>query len=241
MLLTACTSTKTTTPGTSTPTASNTTTATKPATPPEVTQYASDWPLPNRDYANSRATTDSNINSGNVNTLGTAWIVPLPGVGAFGSASTTPIIMGNTAYFQDLGDNIFAVDLATGKIKWKMLYNESNIGPNGIAVGWGKVFGSSDPYSIAALDMNTGAPIWSTRISNQPTSGVDIQPNVFNNLVLVSTVPGSSSGDFYAGGGYGVINALDQATGKVVWTFDTVDSADIWGNKDVNSGGGSSG
>jgi alcohol dehydrogenase (cytochrome c) len=197
-----------------------------------------DWPLPNRDYTNSRATTDSTINAANVNTLGAAWAVPLPGVGAFGSASTTPIIMGNTAYFQDLGNNIFAVDLATGKIKWKHLFNESNIGPNGIAVGWGKIFGNSDPYTIVALDVNTGAQLWSTRISQQPTSGIDIQPNVYGNLVLVSTVPGTGGGDFYTGGGFGAIYALDQTSGKIMWNFDTVDSADIWGNKDVNSGGG---
>jgi outer membrane protein assembly factor BamB len=190
------------------------------------------------DYANTRATKTSSINSGNVKTLGVAWAMPLPGQGIYGAASTTPIIMGNTVYFQDLGNNIFAVDLATGVIKWKKLFNESNIGPNGIAVGWGKVFGSSDPYNIVALDMNTGAQVWQKQVSNQPTTGVDIQPGLYNNLVLISTVPGTGGGDFYTGGGFGTIYALDQATGNVVWSFDTVDSADIWGNKDVNSGGG---
>ena len=209
-----------------------------PAIPPEVTQYAKDWPLPNKDYANTRATTDATINSGNVKNLGVAWAIPLPGQGIFGAASTTPIIMGNTVYFQDLGNNIFAIDLATGAIKWKKLYNESNIGPNGVAVGWGKVFGSADPYNMAALDINTGNQLWLSPISNQPTTGTDIQPGVYGGLVLTSTVPGSSAGDFYSGGGIGTIYALDQATGKIVWSFDTVDSPDIWGNKDVNSGGG---
>jgi outer membrane protein assembly factor BamB len=206
--------------------------------PPEVKQYMKDWPLPNRDYANTRATLDSSINSGNVNTLGVAWSVPIPGVGLFGSASTTPIIMGNTVFFQDLGNNIFALDLTTGATKWQKLYNESNVGPNGVAIGWGKVFATADPYNIAALDMNSGKQLWLSPVSNNPTAGTDIQPQVYGNLVYTSTVPGSSGSDFYSGGGIGTIYALDQATGKIAWSWDTVDSKDIWGNKDVNSGGG---
>ena len=215
-----------------------TTTASVPAVPPEVTQYAKDWPLPNKDYSNTRATTDSGINSGNVNNLGVAWAYPFVGQGIFGSASTMPIIMGNTVYVQDLGNNVFALDLATGKVKWQTIYNESNIGPNGVAVGWGKVFGSADPFNMVALDANTGKELWRTPVSAQPTTGTDIQPSLYGGLVYTSTVPGSSAGDFYSGGAAGYVYALDQATGKIVWSWDTVDSADIWGNKDVNSGGG---
>lgn len=203
-----------------------------------MTQYAKDWPLPNRDYANTRSTTDSKINSENVKGLGVAWAMPLIGQGIYGSASTMPIIMGNTVYVQDLGNNVFALDLASGAVKWQQLYNESNIGPNGIAVGWGKVFGSADPFNMAALDINTGKQIWLSPISNQPTTGTDIQPGLYGGLVLTSTVPGSSAGDFYSGGASGYIYGLDQATGKITWSFNTVDSLDIWGNKDVNSGGG---
>lgn len=220
------------------PSAPATATSTVPAIPPEVTQYAKDWPLPNKDYANTRATTDSTINSGNVGSLGAVWAMPLIGQGIYGSASTMPIIMGNTVYIQDLGNNVFALDLTTGAVKWQKLYNESNIGPNGIAVGWGKVYGSADPFNMAAIDMNTGKELWQSTVSTQPTTGTDIQPGLYGGLVLTSTVPGSSAGDFYSGGASGYIYALDQATGKITWSFNTVDSADIWGNKDVNSGGG---
>lgn len=43
--------------------------------PPEVTQYAKDWPLPGKDYNNTRATTDSTINSSNVSTLGASCLM----------------------------------------------------------------------------------------------------------------------------------------------------------------------
>ncbi len=74
-----------------------------PAIPPDVTQYATDWPLPGRDYANTRATMDSSIDSGNVGTLGAAWVFNVPsGQSTFGSISTTPIIMGGNVYIQDI-------------------------------------------------------------------------------------------------------------------------------------------
>jgi len=35
----------------------------------EITKYSQEWPLPNYDYANTRATTASSINSSNVKNL----------------------------------------------------------------------------------------------------------------------------------------------------------------------------
>jgi outer membrane protein assembly factor BamB len=90
---------------------------------------------------------------------------------------------------------------------------------------------------LAALDLNIGKELWVTSISTGKTVGIDIQPTVYNDKVYVSTVPGSNITNFYTGG-VGVIYALDQRTGKVEWNFSTVDSADIWGNKEIDSGGG---
>ena len=41
--------------------------------PAEARKFADEWPLPHRDYANSRATTDSTITAANVGTLELAW------------------------------------------------------------------------------------------------------------------------------------------------------------------------
>jgi outer membrane protein assembly factor BamB len=208
--------------------------------PPEVTQYATDWPLPNHDYANTRATMDSTINSTNVSTLGVAWVHTVPsGASTFGSISTNPIIMGSTVYLQDIGNNMMALDLATGQQKWQTVYNLANLGPNGVSAGYGKVYGSAGPYDVAAVDMNTGQEIWRTTLIdiNQGQNGIDMQTTVYDNKVYIATVPGNA-GVFYAGGGTGIIYVLDQSTGKVLWSFSTVDSPDVWGNPVVNSGGG---
>ncbi len=208
------------------------------AVPSEVAAHAHDWPLPNKDYGNSRATTDSEISSKNVGNLEIAWLVPINASSAFGGASSNPLILGEAVYFQDLGSNVFSFDLQTGSVNWKRIYNLTSIGPNGPAVGWGKVFVAKGVYSISALDMNTGKEIWAENISTGSTVGIDIQPLAYNGTVYVSTVPGSGISDFYTGGSIGVIYALDQKSGKERWNFSTVDTPKIWGNREVNSGGG---
>jgi outer membrane protein assembly factor BamB len=207
--------------------------------PPEVASYSKDWPLPNKDYENTRATFDSKISSKNVVDLETAWSFAIPGIGAYGAAASNPIIIGDKVYLQDLKCNVFAIDFETGKTIWSKFYNVSEVvGPNGPAVGLGKVFVAKDLYNVTALDAQTGKEIWSTKLSNVKTTGIDIQPVVHDGLVYVSTVPGTGDA-FYSPGGIGIIYALDVETGKVVWNFSTVDSSDLWGHPEINSGGGS--
>ena len=208
--------------------------------PPEVERYATDWPLPNKDYANTRATMDSSINSFNVDDLGVAWSFSFPSGGAFGSASSTPLILGDTVYFQDLSHNIYTLDFLTGELEWQKTYDVQGPGPNGPAAGWDKIFASSGPYTIAALDIDSGEQLWEQAISGVEMGavGIDIQPTVYDDMVFVSTVAGSSNQNFYAAGAVGVIHALAEDDGEIEWKWNTVDSEDIWGNSDVNSGGG---
>ncbi len=86
--------------------------------PPEVIAYAGNWPLPNYDYANSRATMNSAIDAGTVNDLGVAWAFAIPATSAYGAASSNPILMGDTVYFQDLNASVFALDLRNGSEIW---------------------------------------------------------------------------------------------------------------------------
>lgn len=205
--------------------------------PPEVARHADEWPLPGRDYANSRARTDSTITTATIERLEPAWSVPLPGAGAYGNASSTPVIVGNTVFVQDLGSNVRAIDLKTGAVRWTHRYDTFQIGPNGPAVGYGNAYVANGPNEIAALDMGTGKELWSTDITTTETDGVDIQPTVVAGLVLAATVPISLKGQ-YQGGDRGKLWALDAKTGEKVWTFDTIKSPDLWGNPELNSGGG---
>lgn len=213
-------------------------TATKPARAPggnaipaEVRDHPDDWPLPGRDYENSRRATGSRIDVATIARLVPAWSAKLDA-----GASTVPLVVGNTVYVEDGSGSVQALDRDTGAPRWRYTSHDYNIGPYGVAVADGTVFATT-PKGVVALDAATGGKRWSRDLNRTKTEGVDIDPTVFDGMVLVSTVPVSVQGQF-AGGDRGIVHALDAKTGDDVWTFDTVRSKDLWGHPDVNSGGG---
>jgi glucose dehydrogenase/mono/diheme cytochrome c family protein len=207
-------------------------------TPPEVSKAAAEWPAPNVDIANTRDVSGSKIDSGNVSKLGVAWTAPITATGVFGGYATTPVIANGVVYTQDLDSNVFAYDLKTGRQLWTHAYNSTSEGPNGVAIGYGRVYGTTTTFAFA-LDMKSGAEVWrSKQLTRNAHEGIDVQPAVFDHTVYVSTVPGNAKA-FYKGNGVGILYALDASSGKEKWHFDTVPPT-LWdpAHVDINSGGG---
>jgi outer membrane protein assembly factor BamB len=197
------------------------------------------WLQPNGDYGNARAVPDSPIDSADIAGLKVAWRTPLTGGGTFGDASTNPVVVDGHVYLEDLSGRVRSIDLRTGKVAWTTdlsLNGLPMIGPNGVAVDGRRVFAIAGRGDVAALDTRTGAVVWRQTVVDTASLGIDIQPVVYQHRVYVSTVPVSLFG-IYHGGDAGTIVALDETTGAIDWTFDTV-ADDLWGNPTVNSGGG---
>ncbi len=207
------------------------------APPPELAAFANQWPAHNLNLANTRATTASAIDSTNVARLRPKWRLKLTGAGAFGAFSSTPIVLGDVVYLQDLNSDVYAVNRATGALEWKHHFTSPSVGPNGVAFGYGKLFGATET-SAFALDPANGHVLWSRKLTRNTKEGIDMTPVVYNGMVLVSTIPGNAR-SFYAGNGDGIVYALDAQTGARKWSFNTVsDGAKLWGDPKVNSGGG---
>jgi outer membrane protein assembly factor BamB len=213
--------------------------------PPEVASNAHQWPLPNKDYASTRAVlADSNISSASVDDLQVAWIHTFEGSGYFGAVATNPLVLDDRVYFQDLESNVYVLHLASGATVWKVdTHDAINFGPTGVAVGYGKVFLPRSPKVVAALDASDGSALWSVDPTRTSSEGMTIQPLVYDGRLYLSTVPGSSVFDFYSGNASGRIHALDVDDGSPLWDFDTVDTMHempphIWNNTAINSGGG---
>jgi outer membrane protein assembly factor BamB len=209
----------------------STTTTAVPGAPREYAANPGDWVLPGRDYDNSRTATGSTIDASNVGRLTEAWSVPVTG-----SLTTVPLIVGDTIYVQDGAGVIYAIDRAAGSVRWKTEAYGFNIGPYGVAVADGRVFGAHGIAGIVAVDARTGKELWTRDLQTTTTTGLDIQPTVYAGTVLAATVPVSTTG-IYTPGDRGILYALDAATGKTRWRFDTV-KGDLWGHPEVNSGGG---
>jgi outer membrane protein assembly factor BamB len=188
---------------------------------------------PGIDAANTR-NPKSQIDSSNVGSLEVAWTATIPGTSNYGYAST-PVIDKGVIYTQDLASNVQALSLDSGEVLWTKNYSLPDVGPNGVVVAGGRVFGAK-PTEAFALDEKTGKQVWATTLPRNEHEGIDMAPGYHNGIVYVSTVPLNVSST-YEGGGVGTLWALDAKTGKKLWHFDTVPK-DLWGNPKVNSGGG---
>jgi len=189
---------------------------------------------PGVDAANTR-NPKSTIDSSKVGELAVSWTAKIPGTSNFGSYASTPVIDEGVIYSQDLASNVQALNLETGEILWTASFEQPDVGPNGVVVAEGKVFGAT-PTEAFALDQKTGQQVWSKKLTRNEHEGIDMAPGYEDGMVYVSTVP-LNTGGLYEGGGAGILWALDAKTGKKVWHFDTVPKS-LWGNPKVNSGGG---
>jgi outer membrane protein assembly factor BamB len=209
-----------------------------PGAPPEVARAANDWPLPNLDYQNTRNARTA-IDSRNIGTLREAWQFQLSGgVTTFGYFTANTLIMGDVVYFQDMMSNVYALDRKRGTTRWTRMFDSETFGPNGVAIGWGKLFAAIGDSAIVALELDGGADVWKYSPPLGASMGIDIQPIVYAGQLYAATVPVSTSRGVYEGGTHGLLLAVDAETGAQRWSFDTVDSPDAWGNAEVNGGGG---
>src|SRR4051812_15471226 len=144
--------------------------------PPELAAHAAEWPAPNGDLQNTRVATSSKISAANVATLGVAWRAPITATGTFGGYASTPIISDGVVYTQDLSSNVAAYSLQSGKELWKHSYDSPTVGPNGLALGYGKIYGATAD-SAFALDSRSGTEVWrSQRLTRNANEGIDMAP-----------------------------------------------------------------
>ena len=194
------------------------------------------WTLQKGDLFNTRVARGTRISSATVSKLGVAWTMPLTASGIYGTFAANPVTSPDgTVLLQDLDSNVSAVDLTTGRVLWRRAYNSQDIGPNGVAYSGGRLYGATAKFAFA-LDAKTGKELWrNTKLvpsSRQKGGGelangfgIDIQPQVAKGTVYLSSAA-------LLGGGF--VYALDAATGKVRWSFDTV--TDPVGEKIIGGG-----
>jgi len=216
-----------------------------------------DWPMYARDLAGSKFSPLKQITADNAGRLQPAWNVTLVerpaavpgqgrGRGADGPAlpsnpEVTPIVVNGVMYLLSAGNNITALDAATGKEIWQRKIEGDSTG-RGVAFWPGDrsnperiVFtasattspGGGRPARLMALDAATGKPSEGFGTNGVVDIGVAWNgvPVVFKNLVMlgatVGEVPDGPPGD---------TRAYDARDGKKLWEFHTVPRAGEFGN-----------
>jgi len=183
---------------------------------------------PNIDRSNTRHL-DGPIRTATVSKLELAWMLPVAAQSSIAIYSSSPVVTGGVAYWEDLASNVKAISVKSGELLWEKSYGSPNEGPNGVVVGDGRVYGATTTTAFA-LDQETGEELWSTNLS-RGNEEIQMAPAHHGGLIYVSTVPTAHGGEI------GVLWALDAKTGRRAWSFDTVPKA-LWGNPSINFGGG---
>src|SRR5262245_9508737 len=207
--------------------------------PPEWAANADGWPAHDYDLSNTRATTSTQINATNVAQLKPVWRFKLPYVRLFGAYASNPIALDGLVYIEDPDSDVYALNQQTGAVMWKHLYKSPTPsgGPNGLALGHGMLFGATANAAFA-LDPKTGAQLWKHKLTDNKNEGIDMAPQLNDQKVVISTIPGSST-NFYHPGALGIVYSLDAKSGRTLWKFNTIkDGYKLFGNPKVNSGGG---
>jgi PQQ-dependent dehydrogenase (methanol/ethanol family) len=176
------------------------------------------WAMQAGDFANTRYSQLKQVNKSNVNKLQVAWMFS---TGVLRGHEGSPLVIGNTMYLHTpFPNNVFAIDLATQKIKWKYAPKQDpavipqmccDTVNRGLAYAGGKIFLQQADSMLVALDANKGTVVWSVKNGDPKLGAVNTNaPHVFKDKVIT----GISGGEW---GVRGYISAYDMNTGEMVW------------------------
>jgi PQQ-dependent dehydrogenase (methanol/ethanol family) len=183
-----------------------------------MSRNAKDWVMAPHDYANTRFSALDQINTGNAGRLQSTWTFS---TGAVRGQEEAPLVIDGTMYLMGpYPNNVFAIDAATGEMKWTYKPDVDpgaqgeaccDVVTRGIAYDNGRIFVVTLDGHAVALDAKTGREIWVTpltEISRGET--VTMAPLVVKGKILV----GNSGGEM---GVRGWVTAVDENTGKIAW------------------------
>ena len=181
---------------------------------------AGEWVMAPGDYANTRFSTLTDINTGNAAQLQEAWSFS---TGTLGGHEAAPLVVGTTMYVvTPFPNRLYALDLTKpgAAVKWQ--YDPDPQGAargvaccdtvnRGAAYADGRVFINTLDGFTAAIDANTGEEIWKAQLADiNLGETITMAPMVVKGKVLV----GNSGGEF---GVRGWLTAVDAATGNIAW------------------------
>jgi quinohemoprotein ethanol dehydrogenase len=175
---------------------------------------------------NQRYSSLAQINRSNVANLKAEWRVHMNGSGSGPnhSGQAQPLFYDGALYIATGEDDVFAIDVDTGKFKWtyqsKLKREEVNVCcgwvNRGVAMGQNQIYVGRLDAKLVALDQRTGKVNWEIQAEDSKLGySITAAPLYYNGLVIVG----------FAGGEMAIrgrIKAFDAKTGKLKWTFYTI-------------------
>jgi polyvinyl alcohol dehydrogenase (cytochrome) len=193
------------------------------------------WPVSGHDLNNSRSQpSETLIGPANVHLLSPKWVFT-----AAGNISSTPTVFGSVVYFPDWGGNLNAVRADTGQKIWSKAVSDydgvagaiSRTSPavHGDNLIIGDIQNSRQAHngaSIMAVNRQSGALNWITKVDTHPAAIITGPPVVAGNTIYVGV--SSNEESLATNPAYpcctfrGSIVALNANTGTMLWKLYTV-------------------
>jgi PQQ-dependent dehydrogenase (methanol/ethanol family) len=185
-----------------------------------ASEIAGEWTMAPGDYANTRFSTLTDINTGNVSQLREAWSFS---TGTLGGHEAAPLVIGQTMFIvTPFPNRVYALDLTKpgAAVKWHYDPDPRSAAKGvaccdtvnrGLAYADGRIFVNTLDGFTAAVDAETGAELWKVQLGDiNLGETITMAPMVVKGKVLV----GNSGGEF---GVRGWLTALDASTGAIAW------------------------
>ena len=180
---------------------------------------SSEWLTIGRDYAETRFSPLTQINSSNVGRLGLAWSYDTQSLRGL---EATPLVADGVVYSSADWSNVFAVDARTGRQLWRWDAKADRIRGaraccdvvnRGLALYKGRIYVGVIDGRLAALDAATGALRWEVQTTpvNEPYT-ITGAPRVVDGKVII----GNGGAEL---GVRGFVSAYDAETGRLAWRF----------------------
>ena len=183
-------------------------------------QTSGEWPVPGKDYANTRFSELDQITAANVRTLKLAFTFS---IGTLRGHEAAPIVVGNTMYVvTPYPNHLYALDLTQPGAPAKWTYSPKPTATaqgvaccdtvnRGVSYADGRIFMNTLDGQTIAVDAASGKEIWRTPLGNiNVGETITMAPLVAKGKVFV----GNSGGEY---GVRGWLTALDARTGKLLW------------------------
>ena len=189
------------------------------------------WVRPAKDYASTRFSALTEINTTNVRNLRP---ITTFSTGALRGHESAPLVVGSTMYvITPFPNYVYALDLTKPGLPMKWMYNPKpelasqgvaccDVVNRGLAYDAGKLFFNTLDDHTIAIDAATGKEVWNTKVGDiNIGETMTMAPLVVKGRVLV----GNSGGEM---GVRGWLKGLDENSGTVVWTaYHTGPDADV--------------
>lgn len=180
------------------------------------------WMSYGRTYSEQRYSPLTQIDAGNVGTLGLGWVYETrEGRGA----EATPIVVDGVMYVTSAWNLVYALDAATGRELWVFdpevdrsagAWSCCDAVNRGVAVWKGRVYVGTVDGRLIAINAKDGTKAWDVVTVDQSKSyTITGAPRVAKGLVFIG-----NGGAEYGVRGY--LSAYDAETGKLKWRFYTV-------------------